>query len=45
MRELLLTTNITREPGWLYFVGTNNDGKLIICRVKSYQGKFLKKDE
>ena len=35
MSEVILITNIPREKGFIYFLGTSEDGKLTINRTKA----------
>jgi len=41
-KETLLTTEIPREKGYLYYVGTNGKGNLTICRSKMARGRKKK---
>jgi len=34
MKEEILKTEIPRENGWLYFCGTSEDRKIVVCRTK-----------
>ena len=43
MRELIATTDIKREKGFIYFIGTAEDGTLEIYKSKA--GRPKKKDE
>lgn len=37
--ELLATTEIKREKGWLYFTGTDDKGNITILRLKAGRRK------
>jgi len=39
MKEKLLETNIAREKGYIYFCGTDSNGKIVIFRAKSGRSK------
>lgn len=43
MSEILLKTDLPREQGFLYFVGTSKDGKLMVCRAVMARGGKSKK--
>ena len=43
MKEIILTTDIKRESGFLYFCGTDKNGNLIIGRTKMARGRKKKK--
>lgn len=38
MGETILKTNIKREAGFLYYVGTDSEGNLIVCKAKMARG-------
>ncbi len=39
MEEIIKVTDIKREKGYIYFVGTNEEGNLIIKRTKAGRRK------
>lgn len=43
MGETLLTTEIKRESGWLYYTGTDKNGNITVCRAKMARGNKKKK--
>ncbi len=45
MKETILETKIKRESGFLYYVGTNQEGNLILCKTEMKRGGRKKKKE
>jgi hypothetical protein len=43
MGETILKTNLKRELGYLYYVGTDSQGYLIVCKTKMARGRGKKK--
>jgi len=43
MGEIILTTSIKRETGWLYYTATSKDGNLTVCKAKMSRGGKGKK--
>lgn len=41
MTEILATTEIPRERGYIYYVGTDDRGNLTLCKTKA--GRHRKK--
>jgi len=39
MKEVLMTTQIPREKGYLYYAGTDENGNLTLCRAEMARGK------
>ena len=39
MREIVLKTNIKREKGYLYPTGTDENGNLVILKIKAGRKK------
>jgi hypothetical protein len=39
MGETILKTNIKREPGYLYYTGTDDNGNIILCKTEMARGK------
>lgn len=44
MGEVILKTNIPREKGWLYYVGTDEAGNLAVCKTEMSRGRKKKKE-
>jgi len=42
MGEVIRTTDIKREQGWLYYTATDQQGNLTICRSKMVRGRKKK---
>lgn len=45
MGETILKTNLRRELGYLYYVGTGSDGCLVICKAQMQRGGRKKKEK
>ena len=45
MKEVLGKTEIKREPGYLYYTGTTEDGYITVCRTKMARGRKKEKKE
>jgi len=45
MKETILTTEIPREKGYLYFVGTDEKGNIKVCRAEMARGGKKKQTE
>jgi len=44
MGEIIATTQIPREAGWLYYCGTDKNGNITVCKAKmAHSGKSKKK--
>lgn len=39
MGEVIATTEIKRETGYLYYCGTDKKGNLTVCKAKMARGK------
>ena len=45
MGEIILETNIPREPEFLYYCSTNEEGNLVIGKAKLQRGRRKKNVE
>lgn len=43
MGEVIITTDVKREAGWLYYVGTDKKGNLTVCKAKMARGRKKEK--
>ena len=42
MKQTILSTNIFREKGFLYFTGTDEKGNITLCKVEVAHGRKKK---
>lgn len=42
MAKVLLTTNLVRKKGFLYYCGTSKDGKIQVCQAQMKSSKKKK---
>jgi len=45
MGEIIATTEIKREKGFLYYTGTNNKGNITICKAIMARGRKKKENK